>query len=154
MAFIIGAIGSGICVRSVTWKTSSARAGRREGIARTFFAPMFVFLAAMFLIVFSNNMLWLFTGWGITTACSFLIGFTSRECHQERLPDYEPAGRHAFPALCVMAISSTRCRSSSSCRSASPTLAWSCCGHGARVRRPHQAAQMPFHTWPRRHGGA
>ena len=41
---------------------------------------MFVFLAAMFLIVFSNNMLWLFTGWEITTVCSFLlIGFTRTE---------------------------------------------------------------------------
>ena len=40
----------------------------------TFFALMFVFLAAMFLIVFSNNMLWLFTGWEITTC----LLYTSR----------------------------------------------------------------------------
>ena len=69
------------CTLSVTWKTSrrtsrKARKDRRP----TFFALMFVFLAAMFLIVFSNNMLWLFTGWEITTVCSFLlIGFTRTE---------------------------------------------------------------------------
>ena len=38
---------------------------------------MFLFLSAMFVIVFSNNMEWLFTGWEVTTLCSFLlIGFT------------------------------------------------------------------------------
>ena len=31
----------------------------------------------MYVIVFSNNLLWLFTGWEITTVCSFLlIGYT------------------------------------------------------------------------------
>ena len=41
---------------------------------------MFVFLAAMFAIVFSNNMEWMFTGWEVTTVCSFLlIGYTRTE---------------------------------------------------------------------------
>ena len=45
-----------------------------------FFALMFVFLSAMFLIVFSNNMVWLFTGWEVTTVCSFLlIAYTRTE---------------------------------------------------------------------------
>ena len=55
MALIIGVIGSGICV----------------------YALMFLFLSAMFVIVFSNNMVWMFTGWEVTTVCSFLlIGYT------------------------------------------------------------------------------
>ena len=38
---------------------------------------MFPFLAAMFVIVLSDNLEWLFTGWEITTVCSFLmIGYT------------------------------------------------------------------------------
>ena len=38
---------------------------------------MFVFLSAMYVIVFSNNMEWMFTGWEVTTLCSFLlIGYT------------------------------------------------------------------------------
>ena len=42
-----------------------------------FFALMFLFLSAMYVIVFSNNLLWMFTGWEITTVCSFLlIGYT------------------------------------------------------------------------------
>ncbi len=41
---------------------------------------MFVFLSAMFLIVFSNNMVWMFTGWEVTTVCSFLlIAYTRTE---------------------------------------------------------------------------
>ena len=45
-----------------------------------FFALMFVFLSAMYVIVFSNNMEWMFTGWEVTTLCSFLlIGFTRTE---------------------------------------------------------------------------
>ncbi len=82
MAFIIGVIGSGICVYALGYM-EDFQAHEPEGAKDrrpTFFALMFVFLAAMFLIVFSNNMLWLFTGWEITTVCSFLlIGFTRTE---------------------------------------------------------------------------
>ena len=82
MAFIIGVIGSGICVYALGYM-EDLQAHEPEGAKDrrpTFFALMFVFLAAMFLIVFSNNMLWLFTGWEITTVCSFLlIGFTRTE---------------------------------------------------------------------------
>ena len=82
MAFIIGVIGSGICVYALGYM-EDFQAHEPEGAKDrrpTFFALMFVFLAAMFLIVFSNNMLWLFTGWESTTVCSFLlIGFTRTE---------------------------------------------------------------------------
>ena len=82
MAFIIGVIGSGICVYALGYM-EDFQAHEPEGAKDrrpTFFALMFVFLAAMFLIVFSNNMLWLFTGWEITTVCSFLlIGYTRTE---------------------------------------------------------------------------
>jgi ech hydrogenase subunit A len=45
-----------------------------------FFAIMFLFLSAMFAIVFCNNMTWLFTAWEITTVCSFLlIGYTKTD---------------------------------------------------------------------------
>ena len=45
-----------------------------------FFAIMYLFLSAMFVIVFANNLSWLFTGWEITTVCSFLlIGYTKTE---------------------------------------------------------------------------
>ena len=42
-----------------------------------FLALMFLFLSAMFVIVTSDNLEWLFCGWEITTVCSFLmIGYT------------------------------------------------------------------------------
>ena len=90
MALIIGVIGSGICVYALGYMidfqkhldehgegmTDLQRKDRRP----TFFALMFLFLSAMYMIVFSNNMAWMFTGWEITTVCSFLlIAYTRTE---------------------------------------------------------------------------
>ena len=82
MAFIIGVVGSGICVYALGYMEdfqAHEPAGAKDR-RPTFFALMFLFLSAMYVIVFSNNMLWLFTGWEITTVCSFLlIGYTRTE---------------------------------------------------------------------------
>ncbi|MCI8468812.1 MAG: NADH-quinone oxidoreductase subunit L [Eggerthellaceae bacterium] len=82
MAFIIGVIGSGICVYALGYM-QDFQAHEPEGAKDrrpTFFALMFVFLSAMFVIVFSNNMEWMFTGWEVTTVCSFLlIGYTKTD---------------------------------------------------------------------------
>ncbi|MCL1798443.1 MAG: NADH-quinone oxidoreductase subunit L [Eggerthellaceae bacterium] len=78
MALVIGVIGSGICLYALGYmedfQAEHADAPDRRPV---FFALMFLFLSAMFGVVFSNNMLWLFTAWEITTICSFLlIGYT------------------------------------------------------------------------------
>lgn len=82
MVFIIGVIGSGICIYAIGYM-EDFQAHEPEGAKDrrpTFFALMFVFLSAMFVIVFSNNMAWMFTGWEVTTLCSFLlIGYTKTE---------------------------------------------------------------------------
>ncbi len=82
MAFIIGVIGSGICVYALGYMRDF-QAHELEGAKDRrplFFALMFVFLSAMFVIVFSNNMMWMFTGWEVTTVCSFLlIGYTKTD---------------------------------------------------------------------------
>ncbi len=82
MALIIGVIGSGICVYAIGYM-KDFQAHEPEGAKDrrpTFFALMFVFLSAMFAIVFSNNMSWMFTAWEVTTLCSFLlIGYTKTE---------------------------------------------------------------------------
>lgn len=79
MALIIGIIGSGICVYALGYM-KDYQAHRPEGEKDrrpAFFALMVLFLSAMFIIVFSNNLVWMFTGWEVTTLCSFLlIGFT------------------------------------------------------------------------------
>ena len=82
MAFIIGVVGSGICIYALGYM-EDFQAHEPEGAKDrrpTFFALMFLFLSAMFVIVFSNNLLWMFTGWEVTTVCSFLlIGYTRTE---------------------------------------------------------------------------
>jgi ech hydrogenase subunit A len=75
MALIIGIIGSGICVYALGYM-KDFQAHEPEGARDrrpTFFAIMFLFLSAMYVIVFSNNMSWMFTGWEVTTLCSFLL---------------------------------------------------------------------------------
>ena len=82
MTFIIGVVGSGICIYAVGYLEDfqahePAGAPDRRPL---FFALMFIFLSAMFVIVFANNMEWMFTGWEVTTLCSFLlIGYTRTE---------------------------------------------------------------------------
>lgn len=45
-----------------------------------FFAIMYVFIGAMFGLVMSNNLLWLYFFWEVTSVCSFLlIGYTKTE---------------------------------------------------------------------------
>jgi ech hydrogenase subunit A len=78
---IIGIIGSLICVYSVgymkTYQLQHKEVPDRRGF---FFAILFVFLAAMFGLVFSNNLMWVFFFWEITTICSFLlIGYSKTE---------------------------------------------------------------------------
>lgn len=81
MAFIIGIIGTGICVYALGYmKDFQAQHADEKDRRPVFFAIMFLFLSAMYVIVFSNNMTWLFTGWEVTTICSFLlIGYTKTD---------------------------------------------------------------------------
>lgn len=81
MALIIGVIGSLICVYAVGYMKDYHH-HHPEVKDRTpfFFFVLFVFLAAMFGVVFANNLLWLYFFWEITTICSFLlIGYTQSE---------------------------------------------------------------------------
>jgi len=78
MALIIGIIGSLIVVYATgymeTYHTRHPEVKDRKNI---FFFILFVFLSAMFGLVFSNNLLWVFFFWEITTICSFiLIGYS------------------------------------------------------------------------------
>lgn len=66
MAFITSVIGSIICVFAVRYMTHYEDHGR-------FFAVMLLFLGAMNGAVFSNNLLWLFFFWEVTTLCSYLL---------------------------------------------------------------------------------
>lgn len=155
MAFIIGVVGSGICVYALGYM-EDFQAHEPEGAKDRrplFFALMFTFLSAMFLIVFSNNMVWLFTGWEVTTVCSFLlIGYTRtpeaiRNAFRQIIMNL--AGGIAFlVALYVMGIcfgtlsflEFLRIGVQSPALVALPACALAFAGLT-------KAAQMPFHTW-------
>ena len=81
MVLIIGIIGSLITVYAVGYMRDFQEHHRNEKDRRPwFFFLMFVFLSAMFGIVLSNSLTWMFFFWEITTLCSFaLIGFTKTE---------------------------------------------------------------------------
>ena len=81
MALIIGIIGSLIAVYAVrymeTYHRHHPEVRDRQGM---FFFVTFAFIAAMFGLVFSNNLLWIFFFWEVTTIASFLlIGYAETE---------------------------------------------------------------------------
>jgi ech hydrogenase subunit A len=81
LALIIGIIGSLICVYSLGYMKHFHE--HNAGIPdkrNIFFFVMFVFLSAMFGLVFANNIIWVYFFWEVTTLCSFLlIGYTKTE---------------------------------------------------------------------------
>ncbi|OPY37484.1 MAG: F(420)H(2) dehydrogenase subunit L [Methanoregula sp. PtaU1.Bin051] len=81
MALIIGIIGSLICVYALGYmETYHHHHKEIKDRRKLFFFTLFVFLSAMFGLVFSNNLLWVFFFWEITTICSFvLIGYAKTE---------------------------------------------------------------------------
>lgn len=81
MILIIGIIGSLITVYAVGYMRDFQEHHKDEKDRRPwFFFLMFIFLSAMYGIVLSNDMVWMFFFWEITTLCSFaLIGYTKTE---------------------------------------------------------------------------
>lgn len=81
MVLIIGVIGSLITVYAVGYMRDFQGHHPDEKDRRPwFFFLMFVFLSAMYGIVLSNDLVWMFFFWEITTLCSFaLIGYTRTE---------------------------------------------------------------------------
>ncbi|MCQ8894739.1 MAG: NADH-quinone oxidoreductase subunit L [Methanolinea sp.] len=74
MALIIGIIGSLICVYALGYMaTYHEKHPEVPDRRRSFFFLFFVFLAAMFGLVFSDYLPWVFFFWEITTLCSFLL---------------------------------------------------------------------------------
>ncbi len=81
MVLMIGIIGSFICIYAVGYmfdyhKHHVEFKDRR----RFFFGMLFVFLGAMFGLVFSSNLIWIYFFWEITSVSSFLlIGYTKTD---------------------------------------------------------------------------
>ena len=81
MVLIIGIIGTLICVYAIGYmKDFQHHHADQKDRRPWFFFLLFLFLSAMFGIVVSNNLVWLYFFWEITTLCSFfLIGFTKTD---------------------------------------------------------------------------
>jgi len=82
MALINGIVGGGICLYALGYMREYHTEAHRDVPDRRplFFSLLFVFMGAMFGLVFANALPWLFFFWEITTLCSFLlIGYTQTE---------------------------------------------------------------------------
>ena len=155
MTFIIGVIGSGICIYALGYmKDFQHHAKEGEKDRRPyFFALMFVFLSAMFVIVFADNMSWLFIGWEVTTLCSFLlIGYTKTEeaiANAFRQIIMNLVGGIAFLAALYIAVLKIGTLSLSAfiaygvSNPAAVAVAAGCLALAGLTK----AAQMPFQTW-------
>ena len=77
MALIVGIIGSAICLYAIGYLPEYHQHHKEVKDRRRYFSFLiYLFLSAMFGIVFSNNLIWLFFFWEITTICSaLLIGY-------------------------------------------------------------------------------
>lgn len=77
MALIVGIIGSAICLYAIGYLPEYHQHYKEVKDRRKYFSFLiYVFLSAMFGIIFSNNLIWLFFFWEITTICSaLLIGY-------------------------------------------------------------------------------
>ncbi len=76
-ALIIGIIGSAICLYAIGYLPEYHQHHQEVKERRRYFSFLiYLFLGAMFGIVFSNNLMWLYFFWEITTICSaLLIGY-------------------------------------------------------------------------------
>lgn len=155
MVFIIGVIGSAICVYALGYMEDFQAHEPDGALDRrpTFFALMFVFLSAMYVIVFADHMTWLFTGWEVTTLCSFLLIAYTRT---------EEAIRNAFRQIimnllggisfliglfvCVLTMGTLSLAEFLAMGQLVPQIAVLAVTAFAFAGIT-KAAQMPFHTW-------
>ena len=155
MGLIIAVIGGGICVYALGYMQDFQHHQPEGANDRrpAFFALMFVFLGAMFFIVFSNNMAWMLTGWEVTTVCSFLlIGYTRTPeaiANSFRQIALNLVGGIAFTLALILAASQMGTLALDefvALAVAYPdtsVLPVSLLGLAGLTK----AAQMPFHTW-------
>ncbi len=85
MALIVGIIGSAICLYAIGYLPEYHEHYREVRDRRRYFVfLMYLFLSAMFGILFANSLMWLYFFWEITTVCSFLlIGYRDDESSRE-----------------------------------------------------------------------
>ena len=74
MVLIIGIVGSLICIYAVGYLKWYHHHHEHYKVRKGFFmSVLFLFLSAMFGLVLSNNLTWIYFCWELTTLCSFLL---------------------------------------------------------------------------------
>lgn len=107
MTLVVGIMGGLTCLYSIGYMKDFHQDFRKEVTdeRRLFFFLVCVFLSAMFGIIFSNNLLWIYFFWEITTLCSFrLIAYkkTKEAWHNAfRALEFNLLGSLAFSAAIV-----------------------------------------------------
>lgn len=82
MGVIVGVVGGAICIYALGYMKDFQAHEPEDATDRRpiFFLLMIAFLGAMYLLIFSNNIMWMLCGWEATTVCSFLlIGYTKTD---------------------------------------------------------------------------
>ena len=153
MVLIIGIIGGLIVTYALGYMKDFQQHHSEEKDRRPwFFFLMFVFLSAMFGIVLSNNLIWMFFFWEITTLCSFfLIGFTKTEeavNNSFRQLILNLIGGLAFvSAIVILGVNHDTLEFdqllSLGLNGTDVTIVVACLTLAGIVK----AAQMPFHSW-------
>ncbi len=103
MVQVIGIGGGLICLYALGYMRDYHNYNRDvRDRSRLFFALLFIFLAAMFVIVLADTLPWLYLGWEITTVCSFLlIGY--RDDAESRANAFRALTINLFGGLCFAA---------------------------------------------------
>lgn len=153
MILIIGIIGSLITVYAVGYMRDFQEHHAGEKDRRPwFFFLMFVFLSAMYGIVLSNSMVWMFFFWEITTLCSFaLIGYTRTEeavNNSFRQLILNLIGGIAFLAANILLAHEYGMLELDKLLEADPGAQWVLMAVALLcLAGIVKSAQMPFHTW-------
>jgi len=152
MAVIIGVIGGLICIYALGYmREYQAHHPNLPDQRARFFAILFLFLFAMFGLVFANNLIWMYFFWEVTTLCSYLlIRYSETDEAIEnafRALLYNLIGGACFPlAILAILIGGSTDIGLGSLIAAGPTIALvpACL---IAIAGCAKSAQLPFSSW-------
>lgn len=145
MAFVISIVGSIIVIYGLKYMEADKRQAR-------FHSTMIIFLGAMNGAVFSNNLLWLFFFWEVTTLCCFLlIGHErTKEANESALRAliFTLGGGVAFALAILLLWSQMDTLSLSEVLESGGIFSWSILPVALMALAAFtKSAQVPFQSW-------
>ena len=152
MVLIVGIVGSLICIYAVGYMKWYHFHHTDYPVRKNFFMSiLFLFLSAMFGLVLSNNLIWLYFCWEITTLCSFLlIGYTKTKeakTNSFRALVYNLGGGLAFAVAIVYIGMKFQTLELSTLISMKPEAAVLVPVFLLSIAALTKSAQLPFSAW-------